>query len=123
MSDFGDDIEFDFFDEPETREDAQGQRAQRRTGGGPPRRPLRPPAGFTPLLRLAGLIAFAILIIVLLVLWVQSCQGASKRNAYRHYMEKVTAIAQNSEQTGKEFNDLLTTPGLKEADLEAKLDR
>ena len=121
---FGDDIEFDFFDEPETREDQPRRRAPRRSGdgGGPPRRPVRPPAGFTPLLRLAGLIAFAILIIVLLVLWVQSCQGASKRNAYRHYMEKVTAIAQNSEQTGKEFNDLLTTPGLKEADLEAKLD-
>jgi hypothetical protein len=121
---FGDDIEFDFFDEPETREDQPRRRAPRRSGngGGPPRRPVRPPAGFTPLLRLAGLIAFAILIVVLLVLWVQSCQGASKRNAYRHYMEKVTAIAQNSEQTGKEFNDLLTTPGLKEADLEAKLD-
>ena len=121
---FGDDIEFDFFDEPETREDEPRRRAPRRSGdgGGPPRRPVRPPAGFTPLLRLAGLIAFAILIIVLLVLWVQSCQGASKRNAYRHYMEKVTAIAQNSDQTGKEFNDLLTTPGLKEADLEAKLD-
>src|SRR5439155_20274119 len=121
---FGDDIEFDFFDEPETREDQPRRRAPRPSGdgGGPPRRRCRPPAGFTPLLRLAGLIACAILIVVLLVLWVQSCQGASKRNAYRHYMEKVTAIAQNSDQTGKEFNDLLTTPGLKEADLEAKLD-
>src|SRR2546423_14972283 len=121
MSDFGDDIEFDFFDEPETREDAQGQRAQRRTGG-PPRRPIRPPAGFTPLLRLAGLIAFAILIVVLLVFWVQSCQGASKRNAYRKYMQSVNAIAQGSDQTGRELNDLLTTPGLKESDLGQKLD-
>jgi hypothetical protein len=120
---FGDDIEFDFFDEPETREDQPRRRAPRRSGegGGPPRRPMRPPAGFTPLLRLAGLIAFAILIVVLLVLWVQSCQGASKRNAYRSYMDKVTAIGQSSEQTGKEFNDLLTTPSLKEADLESKL--
>jgi hypothetical protein len=122
MSDFGDDIEFDFFDEPETREDQPRQRIVRRSGGGPPRRSVRPPAGFTPLLRLAGLIAFAILIVVLLVFWVQSCQGASKRNSYRHYMEKVGAIAQSSAQTGKELNDLLTTPGLKEADLEQKLD-
>ena len=124
MSDFGDDIEFDFFDEPETREDQPRRRVPRRDseGGGPPRRPMRPPAGFTPLLRLAGLIAFAILIVVLLVLWVQSCQGASKRNSYRHYMAKVAAVAQTSQQTGKELNDLLTTPGLKQADLESKLD-
>ena len=122
MSDFSDDIEFDFFDEPETREDAQGQRARRRGGSGPPRRPMRPPAGFTPLLRLAGLIAFAILIVVLLVFWAQSCQGASKRSAYSKYMQAVTAIGQSSEQTGRELNDLLTTPGLKEADLEQKLD-
>jgi hypothetical protein len=124
VTDFGDDIEFDFFDEPETREDEPRRRGPRRPGdgGGPPRRPMRPPAGFTPLLRLAGLIAFAILIVVLLVLWVQSCQGASKRNSYKHYLDKVGAIAQSSAQTGKELNDLLTTPGLKEADLEAKLD-
>src|SRR2546426_745016 len=81
-----------------------------------------PPARFTPLLRLAGLIAFAILIVVLLVFWVQSCQGASKRSAYRKYMQAVTTIGQSSEQTGRELNDLLTTPGLKEADLEQKLD-
>jgi hypothetical protein len=122
---FGNDIEFDFFDEPETKEDEPRRRTPRRGGdgggGGSPRRPVRPPAGFTPLLRLAGLIAFAILIIVLLVLWGQSCQGASKRNSYRNYMTKVTAVGQNSEQTGKELNDLLTTPGLKEADLETKL--
>src|SRR5438105_4155991 len=121
MSTFGDDIEFDFFDEPETQEDTPRQRTKR-PGGGSPRRPMRPPAGFTPLLRLAGLIAFAILIVVLLVFWIQSCQGASKRNSYRKYMQSVTAIAQSSEQTGRELNDLLTTPGLKEADLEQKLD-
>jgi hypothetical protein len=123
MTDFGDDIEFDFFDEPETREDAPRQRSPRRpAGGGPPRRPLRPPAGFTPLLRLAGLIAFAILIVVLLVFWVQSCQGASKRSAYRKYMQSVSSVGQSSEQTGRELNSLLTTPGLKEPQLEQKLD-
>jgi hypothetical protein len=123
VSDHGDDIEFDFFDEPETREDPPTQGRQRRqAGGGPPRRPVRPPAGFTPLLRLAGLVAFGILIVVLLVFWVQSCQGASKQNAYRKYMQSVNAIAQSSDQTGRELNNLLTTPGLKEAALEQKLD-
>ena len=47
-----------------------------------PRGPIRPRAGFTPLLRLLGLIAFAILIVVLLLLWVQSCQEDKKRDAY-----------------------------------------
>src|SRR5205807_8098641 len=121
MSTFGDDIEFDFFDEPETQEDTPRQRTKR-PGGGSPRRPVRPPAGFTPLLRLAGLIAFAILIVVLLVVWVQSCKGAAKRSSYRNYMQKVATIGHSSEQTGRELNDLLTTPGLKEADLEQKLD-
>ncbi len=57
-----DNIEFDFFEEPETREAAAQQRAERRAPRGrPPRAPLRPAAGLTPLLRLVGLIAFAIL--------------------------------------------------------------
>ena len=57
----------------------------RRRPAGPRRRapPIRPPQGFTPLLRLVGLIAFAILIVVLLVFWVQSCQGDAKKNAYQ----------------------------------------
>jgi hypothetical protein len=123
VSDFGDDIEFDFFDEPKPREDEPRRRPARRLGGagGPPRRAVRPPRGFTPLLRLAGLIAFAILIVVVLVFWVQSCQGASKQSAYQNYMAQVSTIAQDSEQTGKELNNLLATPGLKEADLESKL--
>ena len=123
MSDFGDDIEFDFFDEPKPREDEPRRRPAKRLGGagGPPRRAVRPPRGFTPLLRLAGLIAFAILIVVVLVFWVQSCQGASKQSAYQNYMAQVSTIAQDSEQTGKELNNLLATPGLKEADLESKL--
>ena len=51
------DIEFDFFDEPETEEAAERTRAPRRPPPGGPRRPIRPPAGFIPMLRLAGLIA------------------------------------------------------------------
>jgi hypothetical protein len=123
VSEYTDDnIDFDFFDEPETREDPGPRRGPRRSGGGPPRRPMRPGAGFTPILRLAGLIAFGILIVVLLVFWVQSCQGASKRNAYRNYMRSVSSIAQSSDQTGRDLNDLLTTPGLKESEVEQKLD-
>ncbi len=120
------DFEFDFFDEPPT-EEASGQRSLRRPlGGGPkeprgPRRPIRPAAGFTPLARLVGLVAFAILIVVLLVLWVQSCQEDQKRDAYRSYLTDVSAVARDSERVGRELNDVLTTPGIKPADLDKQL--
>ena len=108
------DIEFDFFDEPETREAARPTRRPRRG----PRRPVRPPAGITPLLRLVGLIAFAILLIVLLVFWIKSCRESSKTNSYRHYMEKASAIAFDSQRDGRRLRTLFTTPAPKEADLQ-----
>src|SRR5437588_578136 len=64
MSERDTDIEFDFFEEPETREAARPERPPQRGG---PRPPMRTPQGLTPLLRLVGLIAFAIVIVVLLV--------------------------------------------------------
>jgi len=106
VTDRGDDIEFDFFDEPETREDPGRPRPQRRQGGGGPRSPARPPHGFAPLLRLIGLIAFAILIVVLLVLWVQSCQGAQKHDRYSSYMGKVSTIAHDSDANGRKLTEL-----------------
>ena len=125
MTERGSDIEFDFFDdEPATEEATQRRRMPRvgpPRGPGGPRRPASPTA-LTPLLRLLGLIAAAILIVVLLVFWVQKCSSDGKRNSYETYMTKVRAIASNSEQTGRELNDLLTTPGQKETDVETKLD-
>ena len=122
------DLDFDFFDddpEPSERFDEEGPpREPVQSGGGrPPRRPpvARPPVGLTPLLRLAGLIAFAILIIVLLVFWISSCQGASKKNSYKRYMDRVSVVAKDSEQIGRELNDALTTPGIKFAELNTKL--
>jgi hypothetical protein len=128
MSERDDDIiDFDFFDEPQTVEQQSTPRVRmpRRRGRdeGPPRPPVRhaPPGGFAPLLRLVGLIAFAILIVVLLVFWVQSCQGASKRNAYRSYVENVNAIANASQSVGRDLTDALTTPGEKMSDLQQTL--
>jgi hypothetical protein len=125
VSEHDDDIiEFDFFDEPPTVEQQHAQRVRmprRRREGNPPRPPIRPPQGFAPLLRLVGLIAFAILIVVLLVFWVQSCQGASKRNSYKSYLQNVGAIASASESVGRDFETALTTPGEKTADLETSL--
>jgi hypothetical protein len=117
MTERSSDIEFDFFDEPETEEAPSRARPQRRG----PRPPARPPAGFTPLLRLVGLIAFAILIVVLLVFWVQSCRAADKRDTYRDYMDQVRAVGQQSQRIGRELNTLLTTPGIRLAELQQQL--
>jgi hypothetical protein len=128
MTEHDTDLDFDFFDdEPEPEGSSVEERPPReppRAGGGrPPRRPPagRPPVGVTPLLRLAGLIAFAILVVVLFVFWISSCQGASKKSSYKRYMEKVSVVAKDSEQIGRELNDALTTPGIKFAELNTKL--
>ncbi len=121
MSERDDDIiDFDFFDEPPTVEQQSTQRVRmprRRPEGSPPRGPIRPPHGFTPLLRLVGLIAFAILLVVLLVFWVQSCQGSSKRSSYESYMNKVSEIASSSASIGKSFTLLLADVGVDERQL------
>jgi len=128
MSERESDFEFDFFDEPETQEAQSRDRSLRRPLGGRnggPRRPIRPPmrpaAGFTPLLRLVGLIAFAILIVVLLVLWVQSCQEDKRQDAYRDYVTSAGAVGEESQRIGRRLSDVLTTPEITPADLQTQL--
>jgi hypothetical protein len=126
------DIEFDFFeDDPEPDQTQTIERGPRRTGRppGPPSEPppRRPsggpgaPAGAAPLFRLVGLIAFAILIVVLLVFWVQSCRDSGKKNSYKNYMTKIGDIGRDSQGIGRELADVLTTPGLKYTDLSTRL--
>ena len=111
------DIEFDFFDEPETQEAASRERIPRRV----PRRPPRPPSGIAPLVRLLALIAFTILVIVVLAFWIQSCQGESKRNSYRSYLEEIGAVGSESERLGRELNAALTESGAKPADVQERI--
>jgi CARDB len=114
------DIEFDFFDDSPTVEAAERERAGPKRG---PRLPTRPPSGGQPsLFRLAILIAGAILLAVVLVIWVQSCRSGQKKAEYRDYMEAVGARATESEQIGKQLNQLITTPGIKLNDLREELD-
>ncbi|MEX1357905.1 MAG: hypothetical protein WD981_04725 [Gaiellaceae bacterium] len=121
MTDDGTNMEFDFFEEPETRE-AQRPRI-RRPAGAPraARRPPRPPASLTPMLRLAGLIGFAIVLVVLLALWVDSCRAEGTRDAYRSYMSSMQTIAADSVGVGRDLNNALTTPGISVADLQETL--
>jgi hypothetical protein len=121
-----DDFEFDFFDEPDEETVTQRRRPVRsppKPGRGPrrPRGPAGPPGGLTPILRLVGLIAAAILVVVLLVFWIQGCQNDAKARAYRNYMADVSAIAKASRQTGTTLNSVLVTPGIKEKDLETRI--
>jgi len=130
MSGYDDDnIEFDFFDEPETAE-ATGRRRLPRLerpggrGGGerPPRAPLRAPTGLVPLARLVGLIAIAIVIVVGLVFWVGSCQGKSKQAEYQSYAEKVRTLTKGDKTLGTEFGNEFIAAS-KQADLETSLQR
>jgi hypothetical protein len=127
-----DNIEFDFFDEPETVEATQRRRLPRLErpggrgrGGGerPPRQPLRTPTGLVPLARLVGLIAIAIVVVVGLVFWVGSCQGKSKQAEYQSYADKVQTLAKGDKTLGNEFAKNFVSPGLKQADLETSLQR
>ena len=116
------DIEFDFFDESPTVEGGE-----RGGEGAPPRRrrkmPTRPPGGSNPsLIRLGLLIAGAILLAAVLVLTVNNCRGNQKKAKYQDYMESVGGPAAESAQVGKDLNDLLTTPGIKLADLRSQLE-
>lgn len=117
-SDDIDAVDFDFFEEPPTEEAAQRRPGPRRRG---PRRPVRPPAGLTPLLRLIGLLAFAIAVIVLLVLWAQSCQAESKREQYGAYAGDMRLVAKDSDRVGGDLNGVFTTRGLAQAELAKRL--
>src|SRR5436190_7898725 len=124
-----DDIEFDFFDEPETVEATQrGRRLPRlersgggRGGGGSRRPPMRPAPGVVPLARLVGLIAIAIAIVVSLVFWIDSCQGKSKHDEYASYSAKVRTVATGSDAVGKKLASKLISTGLKQSALQSSL--
>jgi hypothetical protein len=112
------DIEFDFFEEPETREATRPERPPLRGG---PRPPMRTPQGLTPLLRLVGLIAFAIVIVVLLVYSIQGCQSSSKHSKYANYMSKVSEVASHSQRVGQRLTVVLTQAGQKTSEIQRQL--
>ncbi|HVS83993.1 MAG TPA: hypothetical protein VHD91_00010 [Gaiellaceae bacterium] len=115
-----DDLEFDFFEEPEP-EEPRRRRVPRRGGG--PRRPAPPPTGAVALARLVGLVAIGIAVVVAFVFWVGACQGKSKQDEYSSYMSSVGSIASSSARVGQEFAAKLGEPGLKLADLETSLEQ
>ena len=128
MSTRDDDIlDFDFSDEEDTTswEEPEGFEPQppgaergRKGGRGSG---FRPPRNLTPLLRLIGLIALAILVVVLLAVWVEGCAADAKLDRNRTYLADIGSIGNASAKLGQQLGTLLTTPGLNEEDLDAKL--
>ena len=124
MTERDSDIEFDFFDEPETEEATERTRVPRGpSGSGPsgPRRPVHAPQGLVPMLRLAGLIAFVILAVILIVFLVRGCASDSKHSTYATYMDKTRTIGSSSAQIGRRLNQTLTGTGIKETTLESTI--
>jgi hypothetical protein len=118
-------LDFDFFDEEEPA--SWEEPAERRPG--PPRdrgpRGRRPRLGgtgnLTPLLRLVGLIALAILVVVLLAVWVEGCASDRQRDRYTDYMGEIGAVGSNSARLGQQLNALLISPGLSQEELDTEL--
>jgi len=126
MSTYDDDnVQFDFFDEPETQEASPRRRRPGRgsgDGGDGPKRP-KQPTGVVPLLRLAGLVALAIVLIVVLVSWIGACQGQSKQAEYQSYMDKVAQIARTDKQLGASFANKLVAGTLKQSQIQTALEQ
>jgi hypothetical protein len=126
MSEHDEDIDFDFFGEPEA-EPPKKQRLVRRPSGPPPggppppRRPAGPAQPATPVVRLVSLVGFAIAAILILIFAVRSCESSNETAAYKEYMGKVGTIATDSQSIGKRLTTLLASQGLQEKTLESKL--
>ncbi len=119
-------LDFDFVDD-ETRElpppsQPGGTRPpEGPTGGRPPAPPPRGSNALTPLLRLAALVALAILVVVLLAVWVQGCAAEDEQVTYGDYMGEIDAVGKDSAKIGADLATLLTTPGLAQTELETQL--
>jgi hypothetical protein len=118
-----DDLEFDFFDEPATRE-SQGPPARtrlpRRGGRGTGMRRSGPSRSLTPILRLLVVIAGLVVLFVVFGLLIQSCASTSKHDSYSNYMNDVAKIARGSQEDGAAVANALTS-GSKAASISATL--
>jgi hypothetical protein len=126
MSTRDDDIlDFDFFEEKDAPswEEPEAREAEPPSprGRGPRGPRLHAPRNLTPLLRLVGLIALAILLVVLVVVWVEGCTSQAKTERYETYLAEIGAIGNASARLGQQLATQLTTPGLNQEDLDAKL--
>src|SRR5262249_23690506 len=119
MNTFDDDNETGLYEEPRRRP----PREPRRRSQGRPRqsapRKGGPPAGSNSVLRLGGLVALGIAIVVGVVLWVGSC--GSSTESYSSYLAAMQPLAKDSASVGAKFATALATPGLTMESFQADL--
>jgi hypothetical protein len=116
------DIQFDFFEEEPVTAEAVGARGRPTRRGG--RRPPglgTPPHSLKPLLKLLGLVASVIFLVLVFALLIESCAGQSKHDLYGNYMAKVDTIASQSSADGQRTVAAFTTPGLSVPNIVQKL--
>jgi CARDB len=58
---------------------------------------------------------------VLIVVWAQGCVSDQQRNTYDDYLTEVRTVGSGSTQVGSRLAELLTTPGLRQDELETRL--
>jgi hypothetical protein len=73
------------------------------------------------MLRLAGLIAFLILAVIVLVFVFRGCASNSKHSTYTNYMDKVRTLGNDSAGIGRQLNSALTATGVKRTTLESNI--
>jgi hypothetical protein len=61
------------------------------------------------------------MVVVVLAVWVEGCSSDRKHDRYASYMTQIGSIGNASAGLGDKFATLLTQPGLKQEDLDAKL--
>jgi hypothetical protein len=114
-----DSIEFDFFDDSPTTETARESAPPKRRR----RLPTRPPTGpGGPFVRLAALVAGALLLSAVLVLWANSCREGQRKDTYSDYMASVAKVGGDSERIGRDLNNLIFSAGVKVEALQSELD-
>jgi murein L,D-transpeptidase YcbB/YkuD len=112
-----DEVEFDFFGEPETAETVE--RGWQWGGDkGQDRRPPLPP-GLVGIGRLAGAVTFIIVAAVALVTGLGACQGAGAD--YAGYLKEVRALAQSSNRVGVQLASDLRSTTVNRPDLAKRL--
>jgi hypothetical protein len=72
-------------------------------------------------LRQAALIVGAIFLVVVLVIWVNSCRADAKTGKYEDYMQAVERIGGQSAEVGDELNNLIFSSGIQIEDLQNQL--
>ncbi|MFQ5425714.1 MAG: hypothetical protein ACE5EV_01380 [Gaiellales bacterium] len=121
------DVEFEFFDDPPTREATSTELTELSTGSAtpPPEGPrrtvrVRRPPGGSPGIRIALIVGAVVLLVIIIVLAIGAC-GGGKESEFSEYLGNVDEVAAASQAIGKETTDALLTRGALPSELQAQL--